>query len=214
MSNVDSQANRPFVMVVGLNISDTDSSGFALDQAARTAMRIPCSTMHLLHVLEARASLDQADEAAGCLRRYVDAKAVELGGLARHSVGIHVRRGEAGREIGQLANDVGADLIIVGTHRRPNIKQLIVGSTAEHVMAIAHCPVFVAGPRPTPHPSHIISIEPPCPDCVATRTATRGQSWWCERHSEPHHLRGHRGYSYQFDLPFETHDSAVTSTGV
>jgi nucleotide-binding universal stress UspA family protein len=214
MSNATANTDRPFVIVVGLDITDTESSGYALDQAARTAMRIERSQMHLLHVLPSGAGADIIRETAGSLERYVSAKAKQLGGLARQSVGIHVRTGEPGHEIAQLASDVTADFIVVGTHRRPHIKQMLLGSTAEHVMATAECPVFVAGPRPLPKPSHIIVIEPPCPDCVQTREATKGRSWWCARHSEHHHLHRLHRYSYQTELPFAEHDSEVSATGV
>jgi nucleotide-binding universal stress UspA family protein len=213
MSNATANTDRPFVLVVGLDITDTETSGYALDQAARTAMRIVGSQMHLLHVLPADAETDRIRETAGSLERYVSAKAKQLGRLARQSVGIHVLCGEAGHEIAQLANDVNADLIVVGTHRHTHLKQLLLGSTAEHVMATAQCPVFVAGPRPPQKPSHVIVIEPPCPDCVQTRMGTQGRSWWCARHSEPH-LHRMRRYSHQNGLPFASHDSAVTPTGV
>jgi nucleotide-binding universal stress UspA family protein len=214
MSNAVTRPEPPFVLVVGLDLTDTESSGYALNQAARVAARIPGSHMHLLQVLAAGANAEVTRDAAGCLERYASAKATELGGLARQSVGVHVRSGEAGREIAQFAHDVDADIVIVGTHRRPHLKQLLVGSTAEHVMGTATCPVFVAGPRPTPQPSHVIVIEAPCPDCVQTRQATQGGTWWCARHSEHHHLHHLHRYSYQSDWPFDTHDSAVSSTGV
>lgn len=214
MPNPIVSTERPFVLVVGLDLTDTESSGFALDQAARTAMRVPGSQMHLLHVLPVDASRDKARETAGSLERYVSAKATQLGGLARQNVGIHVRCGEAAREIAKLAAEVGADVIVVGTHHRPHLKQLIVGSTAEHVMAASDCPVFVAGPRPVPKASHIIVIEAPCPDCVLARQSTAGKTWWCARHSEHHHLHGHHHYSYQSELPFAQHDSEVRATGV
>ncbi len=213
-SNVVSSTDKPFILVVGLNIADTDSSAFALDKAARIAMRIPWSRMHLLYVLDADASIEKTAESAGCLERYVSEKAVELGGLAQQSVGIHVRRGDPGHEIGQLANDVGADLIIVGTRRRPHLRQLFVGSTAEHVMVAAQCPVFVAGPRPAPKPAHLIVIDPPCADCVQMQQATAGRTWWCARHSVHHGLHAHHGYSYQSELPFSTQDSAVMPAGI
>jgi nucleotide-binding universal stress UspA family protein len=214
MSQAIAPADRPFVLVVGLDLTDTESSGYALNQAARTAARIPRSQLHLLQVLAPGATADVTREAAGCLQRYAAAKATELGGLAGQSVGVHIRSGDPGREIAQFANEVSADLIVVGTHRRPHLKQLLMGSTAEHVMATTTCPVFVAGPRPTPQPSHAIVIEPPCPDCVKTRQATQGQTWWCERHSTHHRLHHLHRYSYQTALPFAQHDSEITATGV
>ena len=214
MSNSIATTDKAFVLVVGLDLADTETSGYALDQTARIAMRIAGSEMHLVHVLAQGATPDEVREAAGCLERYMTAKATQLGGLARQRVGVHVRSGDAGHEIAQLASEVNADLVVVGTHRHARVKQLLLGSTAEHVMTTATCPVFVAGPRPRAMPSHLIVIDPPCPDCVETRQATKGLAWWCARHSVNHHLRGRHHYSYQTELPFATHDSEVSATGV
>jgi len=204
MSNAVTRADRPFVLVVGLDLTDTESSGYALNQSARIAARIPGSQIHLLQVLAAGANADVTRDAAARLQRYAAAKATELGGLAGQTLGVHIRSGQPGREIAQFAHDVNADLIVVGTHRRSHLKQLLVGSTAEHVMATATCPVFVAGPRPMPEASHVIVIDPPCPDCVQTRQATQGRTWWCARHSENHHLHHQHRYSYQSDWPFHS----------
>jgi nucleotide-binding universal stress UspA family protein len=202
---------RPFVLVVAVDLSDTDSSGFALDQAARIAMRIPESVMHVVHVTPKD---DEAEVArlAGLLRLYMAEKSALLGGVARQSVGIHVRHGDAAKEIAQLSRDVQADVVVVGTHRGPHLRTLVLGSTAERVMAATACPVVIAGPRPRPQPSHVIVIDPPCPDCVQTRQATGGKSFWCQRHSQREYRR--HLYSYRGELPFESHDSSVTATGV
>ncbi|HEY4012862.1 MAG TPA: universal stress protein [Polyangiaceae bacterium] len=204
----------PFVIVVGQSIQDPDSSGFALDQAVRIAARIPGSHLHLIEVLAADAGPEHVKESAGVLERYASAKSNELGGSAQLDLGVHVRRGDVAREIAQLAHEVSADMIVLGTHRRPHLKDLFGGTTAEHVMASAPCPVFMAGPKPPPEASHVIVIEPACPDCLATRAASGGQQWWCARHSEPHHLHALHRYSYQSELPFEVHDSEVSPTGV
>lgn len=206
--------SRPFVLVVGLDLKDTESSGFALDQAARIAARIPGSHLHLIEVLAAEADPDHVKESAGVLERYAVAKSNELDATVRQNLGIHVRRGNVAREIAQLAHEVSADMIVMGTRRRPHLKQLFMGTTAEHIMAIASCPVFVAGPRPAPEPSHVIVIEPACPDCLQTRQASGGRQWWCPRHAETHHLHRLHRYSYQSELPFEEHDSEVSPTGI
>jgi nucleotide-binding universal stress UspA family protein len=201
--------DRPFVLIVGIDLADTASSGFALDQAARIAMRIPSSIMHLAYVLSADSRPSTAREAAGLLKLYVNEKASQLGGLARMNVGIHVRRGDAAKEIAQLASEVEADLVIVGAHQK--LRSLLLGTTSERLMQAVSCPVVVAGPRPHPAERHIITIEPPCPDCVAVRDETQGKTWWCLRHSE-HHVHGHR-YSYQAEIPFAEHDSEAIPTG-
>jgi nucleotide-binding universal stress UspA family protein len=212
-SNVVGASERPFVLVLGLDLADQESSGHAFDTAVRIVSRIPGSEMHIVHVVGSETSAEASEQAAGLLRLYVGEKATALGLRGPQRAGVHVRRGDAAREIAQLATDVGADAIVVGTHKAPYLKSLFVGSTAERVMATAACPVLVAGPRPRPQPSHVIVIEPPCPDCVQQRAATQGRSWWCARHSEHHHLRRHHVYSYRSDLPFGEHDSEVTATG-
>jgi nucleotide-binding universal stress UspA family protein len=212
MSDVTKSGDRAFVLVVPLDLADTASGGYALDQALRIARRIPDSRLHALHVTDK----DVQDETLGLLRHYVEEKARALGGCERQSAAVHVRKGDPAREIAQLAVDLDADLIVVGTHEALQLKTLLVGSTARRVMANATCPVVVAGPRPPPQPPHVIFIDGPCPDCVQERVATRGRAWWCARHAEPHPVlhRHHHIYSYDSELPFGTHDSAVSATGV
>ena len=211
MPNVPTPNDRAFVLVVALDLADTASGGYALDQALRIASRVPNSQMHALHV----SVLDVQDQTLGLLRHYVEEKALALGGCDQQTIAVHVRKGDPGREIAQLATDLGADLIVVGTHRALQLRKLLVGSTAERVMATATCPVVVAGPRPKPQPSHIITIEGACADCVRARVETHGASWWCARHSEQHPvLHHHHLYSYHSELPFEEHDSEVSPTGV
>jgi nucleotide-binding universal stress UspA family protein len=206
---LQSRVERPFVMALGLDLSDQVSGGYAFDEALRMASRIPRSHMHVVYVVGPDTSEAATQEAVGLLRLYVADKARALGLQGPQRAGLHVRRGDPAREIAQLAADVGADAIVVGTHKPAMLRSLFVGSTVERLMSAAGCPVFVAGPRPRPQPPHIIVIEGPCPDCVQARFASDGATWWCARHSEPHHLRRHHVYSYHSELPFEDHDYEV-----
>lgn len=202
--------DRPFVLVVALDLADTDSGGYALDQATRVAARVPGSQLHVLHVTAS----DVAADTLGLLRHYVSAKASALDGPKQQNVAVHVRKGEPAREIVQLASDLSADMILVGTHKPPHLKSLFAGSTSERVIASAACPVLVAGPRPKPQPSHIIVIEAACPECVQARSATAGREWWCARHSEHHSvLAHHHMYSYESDIPFASHDYSISASG-
>jgi nucleotide-binding universal stress UspA family protein len=209
MTSICSDVQSPFVLTLGLDLTDTASSGFAFDHAARIAARIPNSRVHVVYVLPAEASAETTQEAAGLLNHYVGGKWAALGYAAGQVFGIHVRRGDAAREIAQLAAEVSADMIVVGNHKVPHLKTIFMGSTAERVMAASHCPVFVAGPRPKPMPSHVIVIEPPCPDCVRARAGSEGRQWWCQRHSESHHLRRHHFYSYQSGLSLSSPDVSI-----
>ncbi len=55
---------------------------------------------------------------------------------------VHVRTGRAPREILTTAQDVKADLIIVGSHQ-PGLEDYLLGSTAARVVRHATCSVLV-----------------------------------------------------------------------
>jgi nucleotide-binding universal stress UspA family protein len=106
----------------------------------------------------------------------------QLGGV--DTVG-HLMVGPPQRQILQLASDLGADVLVVGTHDPGKLARLFLGSVAESLVRKAPCPVLVVRPRRESHPD-VPEILPPCPECVATRTATAGAQLWCERHSRHH----------------------------
>ena len=197
-------------MVVGLDFTDAD--GPAFDQAAQIARRVPHTELHLVHVFHTELSAERSRELVGHLRLYVNEKAAIANGLPGITVGIHLRAGKPAREIVQLATEVHADIIVVGSHRGPHLKHSIVGSTAEKLVAGASCPVFVASPMPKVPEKHEPAIEPACPQCVQARKASGGATWWCPRHS--HIANGAHTYSYQRELPFASHDSAIFPTGI
>lgn len=58
-------------------------------------------------------------------------------------VNIHIDFGDPGHEIAQQAEDLKADLIVLPSHGRTGIRRLLIGSTAERVVRLAHCPVLV-----------------------------------------------------------------------
>lgn len=55
---------------------------------------------------------------------------------------IMVRVGSPAREIMAVADEVGADLVIIGSHR-PNFSNYLLGSTADRVVRHATCSVLV-----------------------------------------------------------------------
>jgi nucleotide-binding universal stress UspA family protein len=51
-------------------------------------------------------------------------------------------QGDAATEILRVAEDVGCDLIVMGTHGRTGLGRLVMGSVAEQVVRKARCPVL------------------------------------------------------------------------
>jgi nucleotide-binding universal stress UspA family protein len=59
--------------------------------------------------------------------------------------GIHfaVAFGDPGQEITAYAQRIGAELIVLPSHGRTGLKHLLIGSVAERVCRLSHCPVLV-----------------------------------------------------------------------
>ncbi|HEX6764483.1 MAG TPA: universal stress protein, partial [Polyangiaceae bacterium] len=99
----------------------------------------------------------------------------------------HLRLDTPAFEIAQIATDLEADLVVVGTHGRRALSRLILGSVAESTVRLSPCPVLVVRPKTKPMP--VPEIEPPCPRCVETRVKTGRRELWCAQHSERHGQR-------------------------
>src|SRR5690606_35150464 len=124
------------------------------------------------------------------------AAGIDLSNIKR--VVTHFRLGAAADQIVQLAVDLDADLIVLGTHGRTGLKRLMLGSVAQKVLKTARCPVYVTRPKDHSEVGEVPEIEPPCPDCVKARQDSNGAVMWCKRHSEPR-IRPHR-YTYRFEF--------------
>jgi nucleotide-binding universal stress UspA family protein len=60
--------------------------------------------------------------------------------------------GDAGNEVCGQAEKMHADLIVLPSHGRTGMKRLLLGSVAERVVRLAHCPVLVLkSPQPASH---------------------------------------------------------------
>jgi len=79
----------------------------------------------------------QLDEAEKSLAGFIQKHSAQ--GVATAT---KVRAGVAATEISQAATDLGADLIVLGTHGRSGLKHLLMGSIAESVLRVAPVPVL------------------------------------------------------------------------
>ncbi len=61
---------------------------------------------------------------------------------SRVSVEHRLVEGDAAREIVRVANEVGCDLIVMGSHGRTGLQRLVFGSVTEQVLRKARCPVM------------------------------------------------------------------------
>lgn len=125
--------------------------------AARTAADLTRrfgSGLHLVHVmpvtslysgvgLEEEDALTIYEEDADRARKLLDEQAVrfETDGIVVEKV--HLRTGEPGAEIVALAEELGADLVVVGSRGTGALKRAPMGRVSESVVRHAHCPVLV-----------------------------------------------------------------------
>jgi nucleotide-binding universal stress UspA family protein len=123
----------------------------------------------------------------------------------------HFRRGSPAENIAQLASDLDADLVVVGSHGHRGLERLFLGSVAERVARLARCPVWIIRPKNHAKEDRVPEIEPPCADCVARREETGGAELWCKRHEERHYLSPHV-YSYASNGVYSAETTAYEAT--
>jgi len=196
--------NKPYTLLVGVDFSEL--SDRALHEAFAQASQREGSEVHVLSVLPvdnedsayAVAVYAASDErpllAAGLqkLRAHVDEELKKFGsarpGTPLHfSVISHAVIDSAAHAIVQLASQLSADLIVIGTHNRKGLDRLLLGSVAEGTVRSARCPVLVI-PAPAEAEAEV-TVAPPCAECVKTRETSGGKEFWCEQHRERHGRR-------------------------
>ncbi len=115
----------------------------AADLASRTD-----SELHLIHVGELRPTfLAQTELEPAQLERQARElldeqvrRVEEAGGTVEEG---HLRLGRADEEIVDLAQSIGAGMIVMGSRGRGRIRRALMGSVSDSVVRHAHCPVTI-----------------------------------------------------------------------
>ena len=76
-------------------------------------------------------------------RHATDALKKELDARGLSTDQLFIRFGDPGHEIVRHAEEVDAGLIVVSSHGQTGLKRLLIGSVADRVVRLAHCPVLV-----------------------------------------------------------------------
>lgn len=227
--NQDSLAEPIYSIVVGIDYAE--ASALALAQAVTLARAHARSHIHVLHARSGPPLLErsmgnladtpatglalgaqQALEASREMEAYVakilnklDEGQPSTRTYPASSWTTHLHYSDPVSAIVQLAADIGADLVVVGTHGRTGLARFLLGSVAEGVARVAPCPVLMVRQVGAEAAEQGPNIEPPCPACVETRRATAGKQLWCERHSQ-HHEHAH---TFHFSPFRDDHQSGL-----
>ncbi len=181
---------KPAVYIAAVDA--TDAAHRVTEVAAGMAAQSPPAELHIVHVLslfDAQNGYPGAPPPLTEMLEFGRKRLDEIVALAHQhfdgSITGHLAAGEPWREIVQLAANLDADLVIVGTSDKTGLKRLVLGSVAERVVRKAQCPVLVAR-RKDYHGRIDSQIAPPCPDCLETQRATDRRELWCARHAKAH----------------------------
>lgn len=199
------QGNNRYIIVVGIDYSETGD--LALQESFRLASQYPSAEVHAVNVVRVFGPIAQVEvggetrnmslsdasdklqeHVQGRLEAFAARQAANNAGTFERAIS-HLRVEFPAEQIAQLAADLEADLIVVGTHGRRGLRRLLLGSVAEGVVRHAPCPVFVVRPKGVPDEVPVPTIEPPCPRCLETRAQSNGKELWCEQHREKHGRR-------------------------
>jgi nucleotide-binding universal stress UspA family protein len=127
----------------------SDESRLAIDRAVRLAQQDDAE-LHLVHVgllsqwvqpdtLSPKQYERIKQEAQDRLDAEV-AYAEEVGGTVTEA---HRRMGEADSEIIELSEEIGADLILLGSRGQNTIERIVLGNDSESIVRYAPCSVMV-----------------------------------------------------------------------
>ncbi len=193
--NTAAPRNDGYRIVVGVDYTE------ACEAAVREALRLSNHrgdvALHVVHVLPRPVATALRAGAMGALgvdlqmaperlKRYLLDLSERMPTTGAQEIHLHVRVGDPAQVIHDVAVDVDADLVVVGTHCRRGLARVAVGNVAEALLRSAHCPVLVARPRDFLGLNPAERIEPMCPECATVFRETRGSKRWCEHHTRPH----------------------------
>lgn len=124
----------------------SDESLAAVDEALE--MVSDASHLYVIHVLTPLAANDPAvrwdviDEEVA-VERAKENLEERLADPRYRGHHVAITFGNPGAEIAEYAQGIGADLIVLPSHGRTGLRRLLIGSVAERVVRLAHCPVLV-----------------------------------------------------------------------
>ncbi len=119
--------------------------------AATTAAELAKSTaseLHLVHVGEFVPTVLAQTEAEPAriereARELLEEQVRRVEGAGVTVEGAHLRLGRADEEIVDLAQSIGAGLIVMGSRGHGRIRRALMGSVSDSVVRHAHCPVTI-----------------------------------------------------------------------
>lgn len=205
-STTDSAAGE--VIVVGVDLT---ASGLRALEAALNRARHPKAVVHVIHALDlpkhqtSATDLERVDKAISEGKARLTDHLNQAHALSTFGrpIQAHVRLEAPVDAVLQLAVDVEADLIVVGSEERHGLNALLHSSVGMAIAQHATCPVLVARPKNHNEKSKSVQVMPLCTACRDVRIKTGDANAWCEQHAAERHFARHT-YSYHREQSLRT----------
>jgi nucleotide-binding universal stress UspA family protein len=157
-------------ILVATDFSDTSAA--AMDYG-RELSRTFGASLHLLHVMEnpflRPTAVDPQAIKSATVRR-LNGRLTDDDSAALHATAVLEISDNPADAIVKYAVAHGIDLIVMGTHGRGAVAQILMGSVAEKVVRTAPCPVLTVR-----HPEHEFVVPDPA-ETTVNSSSTGGQS--------------------------------------
>jgi nucleotide-binding universal stress UspA family protein len=164
---------RRYRIVVGLDLSEY--ADIVLEHALDQAARHDYPELHFVTVCEKRKQATSDFKQALWERVYPALETFNEHGTEWRAR-LHIRRGKPDQQIGALAADINADLIVVGNFGLHNPRSMYK-NLPNGVLNAAVCPTLVVGT-----PAAMDTKQ--CPACHNVRELTDCDRWFCDDHTQ------------------------------
>lgn len=168
-------AKTTFDIILGVDF--TPSCDLAFHEAARLFQNRDDVRLHVIHVIEEgrentltgrQKRIEREAQALEAvpqdLREYVQEQARRFRAPRWEAeIGLHVRLGKPAKAIVQLAADLNADMIVIGSHGKKGLAKTLLGSVSENLTRMAPCQVLVVRPRDYAGIERSPEVDPPRP---------------------------------------------------
>ena len=158
-------------VVVGFDFSKSGDA--AMERAIAIAARTPATVLHFVCAIEPHQPIPgipvtgpidyrYAEKVQQALTEEVARRLLLADVTKRVHFYVHARIGKPAEEILEVAREVGADLVVVGSKGNTGITRLVLGSVSERIVREAGCAVEVARPKTYPHVDllQIVEVQP------------------------------------------------------
>lgn len=133
----------PFRITSILVASDLSSGASPVLRSAAALAALAEAELHVVHVVEPDGFFEVEAERVKRADRALREQLKSALPVSAHATSVRVERGRAHRVILELADEVGADLVVIGPHREQEARPQVLGTTADRLVRTSEVPCLI-----------------------------------------------------------------------